>query len=108
MLRTLFFQFFPIFIFRVVGQSMVPVLKNDDRVIAINVMFASLKKRDVVVCMQPIQQKILVKRIIKINGSEFFVEGDNRAQSTDSREFGWLLKRDILAKVIYPKIEYNN
>lgn len=40
--------------------------------------------------------RTLIKRIIKINSKGcYWVEGDNRNYSTDSREYGWLCPSDI-------------
>ena len=44
--------------------------------------------------------KYLVKRITKVDGEKYFVSGDNKNDSLDSREFGWISKGDILGKVI--------
>lgn len=37
----------------------------------------------------------------KLNRNEFFVLGDNRGNSIDSRHFGCINKRDIVGKMIY-------
>jgi type IV secretory pathway protease TraF len=42
-----------------------------------------------------------VKRITKIDNKMFFISGDNLNESTDSRHFGMIKRRDILGKVIY-------
>lgn len=42
----------------------------------------------------PNGEKILTKRLLKINGSCYWVEGDNKSDSYDSREFGWICKGD--------------
>jgi len=49
--------------------------------------------------------KFLIKRITKIDpsadGEKYFVSGDNKKDSMDSRRFGWILIKDIVGKVIY-------
>ncbi len=44
--------------------------------------------------------KIFIKRIVKINGEKYFVKGDNKNDSLDSRKFGWIEKKEIVGKVI--------
>lgn len=45
--------------------------------------------------------KEMIKRIQKIRGNEYFVVGDNKKESTDSRNFGWIKKDQIIGKVIW-------
>jgi phage repressor protein C with HTH and peptisase S24 domain len=45
-----------------------------------------------------------IKRVVDIRNGEVFVAGDNAAQSTDSRSFGWLPIKAVIAKVIWPKV----
>lgn len=99
-------QFFPVLVFTVYGQSMEPILRNGDKVIAVSTFFVRLKKDDVVVCLDPRTKRILIKRITQLKGNTYFVEGDNKSKSTDSREFGPITKENIFAKVIYPKTMY--
>lgn len=80
---------------------MLPMFSEGQRVIGIT--FGKLKNRDVVVCRDPRSRKLILKRIVNIKNKRYFVQGDNKAESTDSRIFGWLDREDILAKVIYPK-----
>ena len=44
-----------------------------------------------------------IKRVTKVRDAEIFVEGDNKASSTDSRQFGWVQKKSVLGVVIRPK-----
>lgn len=76
---------------------------HGEKIIGISARLVSLKKDDIIICHDPRTKKMIVKRITKIKGNEYFVEGDNKEQSTDSRVFGWLKKKDILAKIAYPK-----
>lgn len=43
-----------------------------------------------------------IKRIKRREGGLVYLLGDNPAGSTDSRNFGWLPTKDIVAKVIWP------
>lgn len=45
--------------------------------------------------------KEIVKRIQKVRNEEYFVVGDNKKGSTDSRSFGWISKSEIIGKVIW-------
>lgn len=47
--------------------------------------------------------KAMVKRVRQMSSNRgIFVLGDNEKESTDSRKFGWIDKKDILGKVIWP------
>jgi len=83
---------------RVVGDSMLPGLKPG-QVVWARRHFANLKVGDVVVVKHGGLEKI--KRLKQIDGEHVFVVGDNAAASTDSRQFGWLPRADVVAKVRY-------
>jgi type IV secretory pathway protease TraF len=44
--------------------------------------------------------RLMVKRITDIQGDELWIEGDNKASSTDSRTFGSISRSQLRAKVI--------
>lgn len=78
---------------------MYPTFKSDD-IVLVNKLSYFLNKpkiEDVVVLKR---EKYIIKRIKKIDGGRFFVVGDNKKESTDSRKFGWIGKKDILGKVV--------
>ncbi len=54
---------------------------------------------DVVVLRAP-KGMIMVKRITKKRDNVYFVRGDNETESTDSRKFGWIERKEIVGKVI--------
>lgn len=58
------------------------------------------KRGDIIAVKDPRDKKVLIKRIEKIAGQKFFVVGDNKSHSTDSREFGMIDKHDIIGKVL--------
>jgi phage repressor protein C with HTH and peptisase S24 domain len=45
-----------------------------------------------------------IKRIEKQQGDLIYLLGDNSGDSTDSRDFGWLPAKCIVAKVVWPKL----
>lgn len=47
------------------------------------------------------RERFILKRIIKIKKGKFFVTGDNKGKSTDSRHFGWVSKKEIVGKVMF-------
>lgn len=57
---------------------------------------------DVVIVSHDGMEKI--KRIERQQGNLLYLLGDNPAGSTDSRDFGWVQEKHILAKVVWPKI----
>ncbi len=44
----------------------------------------------------------IVKRLSAVEGSKVYILGDNEPFSTDSRKFGWISKKNLLATVIWP------
>lgn len=89
----------PLFKFKIEGNSMFPTFKSGD--IALVYKFSYFLSRpkigDVIVLKK---KKFIIKRIAKINDDKVFVIGDNINESTDSRNFGWVNKKEIIGKVI--------
>jgi SOS-response transcriptional repressor LexA len=61
-----------------------------------------LKPGDVVIVSHNGLEKI--KRIERQQGDLIYLLGDNPGASTDSRDFGWLPAKTIVAKVVWPKL----
>jgi nickel-type superoxide dismutase maturation protease len=91
----------PLMKFKVVGHSMEPVIKNGGTVLVSN-LFYWFKKPSIgdIVAFRD-TGKILIKRIKRIQGSKYFLTGDNQKDSIDSRQFGLISKREIIGKVFY-------
>lgn len=87
--------------FRISGHSMESYLKENDLVFVSNIfyLFRNPGVNDIVVFK--LNDKILVKRIIKIEENKYFVAGDNKKDSFDSNFFGHIKKSQILGKIFY-------
>lgn len=83
---------------RVVGNSMLPTLKPGQIVIGVK---PKLAVDGVVILVH--KDKEIVKRLTKIDGNKLYITGDNPTQSSDSRNFGWINKDQLLASVIWPR-----
>jgi nickel-type superoxide dismutase maturation protease len=84
---------------------MSPTLRPEENVLVnrLSYLFAKPKTCDIVALKDPRDKKILIKRISEIKNNKYFVLGDNKTASTDSRTFGWISKKDIIGKVIFHK-----
>ncbi len=79
---------------------MLPTLKPGQDILCFNwaYIFSKPKIGDIVVIRH--QEKDMIKRIQKCDDRQFFVTGDNKKGSTDSRSFGAIDKSEIIGKVI--------
>ena len=88
------------FVRKVHGLSMYPSLRPGQIVVARRAS-KHLIIGDVVMLRHENLDKI--KRITAIDIDKIYIEGDNKPQSTDSRQYGWIDKQTVLGKVIWPK-----
>lgn len=89
--------------FRITGNSMLPLLKPGDEVL-LNPRAYHLtppQPGDIVVVRHPFQPELqLVKRVIRTLANEqYYLEGDNPAESSDSRSFGPVRLEQILGQI---------
>jgi nickel-type superoxide dismutase maturation protease len=89
--------------FRVTGLSMLPLLQPGDEIL---VNFKAYRNQppqpgDIIVAQHPYKpQTRIVKRVTEVRpDGSCFVKGDNPAESTDSRAFGWMSAQQILGQV---------
>jgi nickel-type superoxide dismutase maturation protease len=85
--------------FKVVDKSMEPKFKEGDYIITLPYIIGSPKKNDVVVLKHPENNRTILKRVGKINGDLYFVVGDNKKHSSDSRSFGTVKRGAIIGRV---------
>ena len=79
---------------------MAPALQDGQLVVGLQTR--DLQVGDVVIVSHDGKEKI--KRIEQHQGDLIYLLGDNGESSTDSRQFGWLPAKVILAKVVWPKL----
>lgn len=63
--------------------------------------FTRLKPGDVVIFFHNGKEKI--KRVADIKDKKLYVVGDHNADSSDSRQFGWLDMDAVIAKIVWPR-----
>ena len=90
--------------FTISGHSMEPNISQGQTVLVSSIpyFFSKPKVGDIVSFKKT--GKVFIKRISGTDpsddGEKYFVGGDNKKDSMDSRRFGWILKKDIIGKVI--------
>jgi len=89
--------------FTISGHSMEPSIKNGQTVLVslIPYLFSKPKINNIVALGERKSGKVFIKRIVKVDREKYFVSGDNKKDSVDSKDFGWILKKNIVGKVIY-------
>lgn len=79
---------------------MFPAIKEREEVVTLMYLFINPKVGDIIVFRQVVPPFILCKRITRIVKDKIWVEGDNKKESIDSRNFGFIGKKNIIGKVI--------
>jgi nickel-type superoxide dismutase maturation protease len=91
----------PISRFTVNGNSMAPTLTPGQDIISFNWAYLGRKPKAGEIIVLNLNGKDIVKRVVKIEDKEVYVEGDNRKESTDSRDFGPVDLDKVIGKVIF-------
>lgn len=94
-----------IFMFLTVsGRSMFPTLTEGEKLTSVRSYLCKLNVGDIVVA-KPYEcdNRLVIKRIANIEGDYYFLLGDNPDESYDSRNYGWVSKKEIVAKVVTRK-----
>ena len=86
----------PFHIYRVSGTSMLPTYQPEDTLLGFRWFTPRIGQ---VVVLSHLGRSI-IKRITKIDGSAIWVEGDNGPKSTDSRNFGYVDRSEVEARII--------
>ena len=96
-------HFSPILKFNVFGHSMEPLFPQGSIILVSSIpyFFSSPKVRDVIVYKEKRSDTYFVKRITSVEKGTYFVEGDNKKDSLDSRKLGRIKKKDIIGKVVF-------
>ena len=82
---------------------MEPTVKNGGMVLVSNLLYLFQNPRiDDIVAVRD-AGKVLIKRVTDTHNGNYFLTGDNKQDSLDSRKFGLVSKQKILGKVIYKK-----
>lgn len=95
--------YLPIINFQIKENSMEPAIKEGSTLLVsrYHYFFRKPKANEIVILHDPTDLKrFIIKRIKGVKENKIFVVGDNEKESIDSRQFGWVDKKDIVGKVI--------
>lgn len=90
---------------RVYGTSMLPTLKEGSILLCTRINKRELEKGNIYVFKSP-NGKLAIKRLMEFEVNEnltfnCWFEGDNLAESYDSRNYGFINEENIVAKVLW-------
>lgn len=87
-------------ILRIHGHSMEPTIKDGQVVLISEIPYviSNPQLRDIVAFKN--KGKIFIKRISEIKSDTYYLTGDNKNDSLDSRSFGFVKRGQILGKVL--------
>jgi nickel-type superoxide dismutase maturation protease len=80
---------------------MEPLIKSGETVLVSSVFYWFKKPKigDIVAFRD--KEAVLIKRITKVDKGKYFLEGDNKKDSLDSRKLGLISRDKILGEIIY-------
>lgn len=94
---SLFQLIFPIRKFVVREDSMLPTLRPGDMILTNK--WAPVSRGNVVVAKRG--HRLLLKRVERVRVGGVYLIGDNPEHSQDSRQLGWIPRRDVLGVVFF-------
>lgn len=80
---------------------MIPTYFENDSVIASSIPYWLMKPRIKDIVVFEINKRFYIKRIKEIIENKYFLMGDNKKDSLDSRKFGLVTREQIKAKIIF-------
>lgn len=89
-------SWWPLGLYRVSGHSMLPTCRPGD--VLVGWRWFRPQPGQVVIAQTP--QRCLVKRVVRLSPGQAWLEGDNAAESTDSRSQGLYPIEEIKVQVI--------
>ena len=87
--------------FTVSGNSMSPTLKEGQDVLSFNWAYLGKKPSVGDIVVIEVNGKEMIKRVVEVTGKQVLIEGDNKRESTDSRDFGLVNMDQIVGKIVY-------
>lgn len=89
------------------GRSMFPTLVEGEFLWSVRSYLCTIRVGDIVVAKPyECKDKLVIKRVHKIENGYYYLLGDNADESYDSRNYGWVSKKEIVAKVMKSKSYY--
>jgi phage repressor protein C with HTH and peptisase S24 domain len=85
-------------LFKTSGHSMFPAIKDSSFFIASSLPFIYRDPKIGDMILFEVDNKIIVKKVIKVENDLIFIEGDNKM---DSKKFNPIKKNEIIGKVIW-------
>lgn len=99
---SLLFRIAPFVLLSIRGESMSPTLKPGQKVLVQKQwFFCKINTSEVIAFSHPLNGNLLIKRVKKIENGKYYVMGDNKQESTDSRDFGLISSSSIIGKVLF-------
>ena len=80
---------------------MVPALQPGQDVLSFNWAYLGTKPKVGDIVVVKVNGKDMVKRVNKVYDRTVYLQGDNREESADSRDFGVVSMNQIIGKVVY-------